>query len=97
MGNPQSKALAAWQGNDMVCIIGLKTSRPAPWHTQSSIQWVVEALSLRVKWPGHEDYHSPPPARLQDMPRDNVTFFYRQHPITIGFSATISCSLVSKE
>jgi hypothetical protein len=28
--------------------------------TQSPIQWVPGALSLRVKWPGREADHSPP-------------------------------------
>jgi len=28
--------------------------------TQLPIQWVLESLSLGVKWPGHEADHSPP-------------------------------------
>jgi hypothetical protein len=36
------------------------------WHqmgtgpTQPHIQWVLGALSLGIKWPGHEAHHSPP-------------------------------------
>jgi hypothetical protein len=32
----------------------------ALWPTQPPIQWEPEALSLWVKWPGHEIDHSPP-------------------------------------
>jgi hypothetical protein len=35
-------------------------SRPALEPTQPSIQWVLGALSLGVKRPGHEADHSPP-------------------------------------
>jgi hypothetical protein len=33
--------------------------RPALGLTQSSIQWVLGALSPGIKWPGHEADHSP--------------------------------------
>jgi hypothetical protein len=35
-------------------------SRPALELTQPLIQWATEALSLRIKWPGHEANQSPP-------------------------------------
>jgi hypothetical protein len=35
-------------------------SRPALGTTQPPIQWVPEALSLGVKWPGREADRSPP-------------------------------------
>jgi hypothetical protein len=35
-------------------------SRPALGLTQPSNQWVLGALSLGIKWPGHESGHSPP-------------------------------------
>jgi hypothetical protein len=35
-------------------------SRTALGSTQPPIQWVLDALSLRVKRPGREPYHSPP-------------------------------------
>jgi hypothetical protein len=35
-------------------------SRPALGLTQPPIQWVPGALSLEVKWLGHEADHSPP-------------------------------------
>jgi hypothetical protein len=35
-------------------------SRTALGSTQPPIQWVPGALSLGVKWPGHEANHSPP-------------------------------------
>jgi len=35
-------------------------SRPALWPIQPHIQWVLGALSLRVKRTGHEGDHSPP-------------------------------------
>jgi hypothetical protein len=69
-------------------------------------------LSLRVKWPGHEDDYSPPSRvhvknmwsyicipdeRLHSMPRDNVTLFYGKHLITAGFSTATSCSHVPKK
>jgi hypothetical protein len=37
-----------------------QVSRMAVGPTQPPIQWVPEALSLGVKWPGHEADHSPP-------------------------------------
>jgi len=36
------------------------TSRTAHGPTQPPIQWIPGALSLGVKWPGHEADHSPP-------------------------------------
>jgi hypothetical protein len=36
------------------------SSRPALGSTQPPIQWVAEALSSAVKWPGREAVHSPP-------------------------------------
>jgi hypothetical protein len=37
-------------------------SRRALGPTQPPIQWVTGALSVGVKWPGHEADHSPPPS-----------------------------------
>jgi hypothetical protein len=36
------------------------TPRLVPGPTQPPIQWVLGTLSLGVKWPGCETYHSPP-------------------------------------
>jgi hypothetical protein len=35
-------------------------SRMALWPTQPPVQWIPGALSLGVKWLGHEADHSPP-------------------------------------
>jgi hypothetical protein len=35
------------------------SSRPAPWPTHLTIQWVSGAFSLGGKWPGRETDHSP--------------------------------------
>jgi hypothetical protein len=35
-------------------------SRTAPGPTQPPIKWISGALSLGVKWPGHEADYSPP-------------------------------------
>jgi hypothetical protein len=42
-------------------------SRPARGTTQCPIQWILRALSLGVKWPGHEPDHSPLPTAKSRM------------------------------
>jgi hypothetical protein len=60
-----------WYGND-IGVLGFDSlrrlgiflfttaSRKALGPTQPPIYWVLGALSLGVKWPGHEADHSPP-------------------------------------
>jgi hypothetical protein len=47
-----------WQG--LVNFLFTTMSRPTLEPTQPLIQWVLETLFLRVKWPECEDNHSPP-------------------------------------
>jgi hypothetical protein len=46
------------RGRDFILFV--TAPRPALGPTQPPIQWVPEALTLRVKWPGREADHSPP-------------------------------------
>jgi hypothetical protein len=48
----------SWQGLEI--FLFTTVSRIALGPIQPPIQWVPEALSLRVKQPGHEADHSPP-------------------------------------
>jgi hypothetical protein len=48
----------SWQG--LGIFIFTTTSRMALGPAQPPIQWILGALSLGVKWPGHEADHSPP-------------------------------------
>jgi hypothetical protein len=48
----------SWQGLGILLFTTM--SRTAQGPTQPPIQWLPGALSLRVKWPGHEADHSPP-------------------------------------
>jgi hypothetical protein len=41
-------------------------SRMALGPIQPPIQWVPGALSLEIKWPGHEAYHSPPSSAVKE-------------------------------
>jgi hypothetical protein len=49
-----------YNSQKMRIFLFITVSRPALGPTQSPIQWVPEALSLGVKWPGREADHSPP-------------------------------------
>jgi hypothetical protein len=48
----------SWQGLGIFLFTTMSISALGP--TQSPIQWVLGALSLRVRQPGHEADHSPP-------------------------------------
>jgi len=46
------------RGRDLFLFVIMSILALEPTH--SSIQWVLEALSPGVEWPGHETYQSPP-------------------------------------
>jgi hypothetical protein len=48
-------------------------SKPALGPTQPPIQWVLGALSLGVKRPGHEANHSPPSTEVKNVWRYTST------------------------
>ena len=60
----------AWPNNHVLIPGTIFTKAKA---LESPVQWVVQALSLGVKWPGHEADHSPPSsADIYSQP--NYTF-----------------------